>query len=242
MKQIILSTFFIMTSLLSFSQDWKWSKNILEGRSAHLNLDADPDGNTYFTVGIVGVLFGKYNIDGAVVWKHTISSSQYEVRAQTIKAGKNGACYVGIVFQDTILIDSKKYSPPIRGKYYSLIIKFDVTGLEVWSHIVKGIIISKSQSIALDSDENVYVTGGINDTAFFPGTILISKSNSHNFLAKFSVNGDFKWAKGGLLSSNIDIVNGELTGNGMFIDSVIVINGLTYYSKDNNSVLNVFQL
>jgi len=120
-----------------------------------------------------------------------------------------------------------------------LLVKFDSSGSLLWSTTaadptsVNGY--TAGNSVVTDASDNIYVVG--DNTAYylkFDTTILIGG----NFLAKYNMNGSFKWAQCfGLDSSqtaistipcvNIDQTNNELYFSGTFDYSSLTIGGFT---------------
>lgn len=79
------------------------------------------------------------------------------------------------------------------------IAKYDNQGKYIWSRRIGGLDEDKAQSIAIDKDNNLYITGtfqGIVD--FDPGNgiaKLTSNANSKDiFIAKYNSNGEYQWA------------------------------------------------
>jgi hypothetical protein len=77
--------------------------------------------------------------------------------------------------------------------------KLDNHGNFVWAKSIGGSAIDRGQSIAVDKDKNIYVTGFFRDSVDFNTglgtTILYSAGASDIFIQKLDSNGNFNWVK-----------------------------------------------
>ncbi len=97
-----------------------------------------------------------------------------------------------------------------NSSFDAYVCRLDATGAFLWAGQLGGSGYDSGQSIAVDSQGNVYSTGSFVDTADFdpgPGTYNITSSYSAAYLSKLDASGNFIWARAFL---------GEIsTGNGI---------------------------
>lgn len=105
----------------------------------------------------------------------------------------------------------------------TLIIKTSPTGTLVWAKCLQGLGTAGPRGIAVDANENVYITGVFSETVDFnPGSgtfELTAVSNSDMYMAKLDVSGNFVWAKkinaGSFVSPNKVAI--DINGNPVFV-------------------------
>ncbi len=76
-----------------------------------------------------------------------------------------------------------------------LVVKLGPSGGVLWAVNAGGISEDEGLSIAIDSSENIYITGYFFDQATFGGTTLTSAGGSDIFIAKLDYQGNWKWAR-----------------------------------------------
>ncbi|WP_300566468.1 SBBP repeat-containing protein [Flavobacterium sp.] len=111
--------------------------------------------------------------------------------------------------------------------------KYDVNGNYLWVKVIKGYFGSSGNSLALDSNGDVYLTGRFMGRIYFTSSIstdtYYTQSASDIFLAKYDADGNYLWSKqiggsGGseipnsmiLDNSNNVYITGSFTGNSDF--------------------------
>jgi hypothetical protein len=120
----------------------------------------------------------------------------------------------------------------------SFIAKLSPEGTVNWIKGFNGLNFNASGAICLDNSQNIYIAGGFQTSIDFGDTVLIGKGNLDVFIAKFSHDGDFKWAKAitGTCAdyfSGLKYKNGFIYAAGSFCDSVsfdtinLISNGLS---------------
>jgi hypothetical protein len=148
----------------------------------------------------------KFNLEGKFEWVKQFNGSHYNYfnyENSSVDADKFGNVYLtgastSLVNFDTI---SGTYDLSTRAKdFHTLIAKLDSNGNYTWIKQIVGFI-SHTQSIKVDDDENVYLTGYFRDTLDFdpgPGTFLLNSTWSEEydvFVMKLNRNGEFIWAR-----------------------------------------------
>ncbi|MFY9309854.1 MAG: hypothetical protein WAQ28_12475 [Bacteroidia bacterium] len=137
----------------------------------------------------------KYDTKGAVVWaKGTVSSESMPSLSSVID--KDGNSYITGLFGGQSAFDA----PPVPGIYRDsstmTVVKFDTKGHILWQK--NEAANSKSTSIAIDKNKNVYVTGWfIGDYTTF-GTIVLKNPEmcaKKFFVVKYDPSGNVLWAR-----------------------------------------------
>jgi hypothetical protein len=159
---------------------------------------------------------------------------------KSIAIDENGNCYVTGNFSDAATFGS--YSLTSSGNLDIYVAKIDQNGN--WLRITQagGISSDTGTSIAIDDNENCYVTGYFNDTAMFGSYSLTSNGDSDIFVGKIDNSGNWLWATraGGINDdSGTSIVaddNGNCYVTGYFNDTAM----FGSYSLTSNGDSDIF--
>ncbi len=102
--------------------------------------------------------------------------------------------------------------------------KLDINGNWLWAVKAGGTLADEGYSIAIDNNDNVFVTGDIYDTAIF-GTITVTGNGQGIFVAKLDSNGNWLWA----------VRTGNGVGSSNVVDSIgnVYIAGIYANQSDN---------
>jgi hypothetical protein len=76
-----------------------------------------------------------------------------------------------------------------------MVVKLGPSGAVLWAANAGGISEEEGLSIAIDSSENIYITGYFFDQAVFGGTTLTSAGGADIFVAKLNHQGSWQWAR-----------------------------------------------
>lgn len=138
-------------------------------------------------------------------WVKTFSPYT-STQCNQILADKYGNIYSAGQFKDSLLIDTtlltNNSQPTSLNSIY--ILKHDSSGNLIWAKGIHSSYYSIVRSMALDSSDNIYLTGdfaGLVDfdpdpiNQFFLGDTINIYSTIETFICKVSANGDFVWAK-----------------------------------------------
>ncbi|MEN7548785.1 SBBP repeat-containing protein [Rapidithrix thailandica] len=160
----------------------------------------------------------KLDQEGNFVWAKSTGGSGYDDTGYSIALDSDGNVYITGSFYGTVDFDPGTgiHNLSAKGTGDIFVQKLDREGNFVWAKSMGGSGYESGYSIALDSDGNVYITGGFYGTADFdPG------AGSHNltvngsediFIQKLDQEGNFVWAisMGG---------SGKDEGNSIALDS-----------------------
>lgn len=143
-----------------------------------------------------------YSILGEVLWAKSMGGDGDDV-AKSIAADKSGNIYITGSFTSTKIGFGKDtlYNIGQAGTNDAFIAQYSSAGEEVWAKAIGGSHDDKSNSISVDIDNNLYITG-----SFFSGKLFFQKgdtvknadpsgSSTDIFLAKYSNEGACVWTK-----------------------------------------------
>ncbi|GAF70503.1 unnamed protein product, partial [marine sediment metagenome] len=208
--------------LLSIDVGWQWAKRAGgTGYDIGNSVSVDGNGNTYITGGFDDAVdFGSYSLTsqgGLDVFIAKLNSNgdwQWAKRAGGTSSDEgvgvsvdiNGNTYITGYFKGTV--DFGSYSLTSQGSFDVFIAKLNSNGDWQWAKRAGGTGSDRGDSISVDGNGNIYITGG------FDNTLDV-------FIAKLDTNGDWQWTK---IAGGID----DDYGYGVSVD----INGNTYITGD----------
>jgi hypothetical protein len=207
-------------SKLDSSGDFVWAKSI-GGAAGDLGtfITLDTDGNIYTTGFFNGtidfdpgagtsnltsagndIFISKLDSSGDFVWAKSIGGTGTD-QGQSLVFDTDGNIYITGYFNDTVDFDPGAGTSNLTsaGSNDIFISKLDSSGDFVWAKSIGGTGTDQGQSMVLDTDSNIYVTGFFNSTVDFDpgaGTSNLTSAGSHDmFISKLDSSGDFVWAK-----------------------------------------------
>jgi uncharacterized protein (DUF2249 family) len=201
------------------------SGNIYRAGTLSASTDLDPSSATFnvSSLSSPGIFISKYTANGNFVWAQTIPGSiGTSLSISVMNTDLNGNTY----------IIGRATSNGITSMF---MLKYDTNGNNLWTKQIIGNI-GVSRRIVFDNQGNFYVTGRISGTStidFDPspfGTMNINPNGLIlSFLAKYSPQGDYIWAKtlaqtDSASSQNemdIQIKNNSLYVSGFFNGTII---------------------
>ncbi len=225
---------------------WQWAvqgggAGIDEGRS----ICVDPNGNIYITgsfngtalfgstmlssLGFYDVVVAKLNNDGVWQWAVQGGGTYFEDIGYGICVDANGNVYVTGYFGQTAVFGT--ITLVSIGICDVFVAKLNNNG--VWQWAVQSSVIATGgafgDSIFLDTNENLYITGYFSGIALFGTIVLTSSGIFESYVAKLNKNGVWQWAVqstggGSSLTMSLSLYldsNGNLYITGMFYGTVI---------------------
>lgn len=148
------------------------------------------------------IFFAKYDLNGSFIWAKRIGSTSTE--ACTGITGDNfGNIYATGYFKGSVDFNPDGGVSNLTSTNFSndiFLCKLDSSGNFLWAHGIGGTLDDNAAALALDKDNNIYITGFfLGEVDFDPGS-GISKINATGgrdiFISKFDQSGKFIWAKG----------------------------------------------
>ncbi|WP_020529700.1 SBBP repeat-containing protein [Flexithrix dorotheae] len=179
------------------------------------------------------VFIAKLNPDGITQWVNYPTGNFGWVR-KGLAVSQAGDVFVsGNFYSEVDFGDGIKLSEPIENDNYTVIAKLNSEGKPQWAKAVKGSSYDFLESIAIDSHNNVFLTGWYDspELDFGDGKILTSVGGKDIFIAAYDNNGNLKWAKNAG-SPKDDIgrsVTTDILGN-VYVTGTIPYQTLTYNS------------
>lgn len=134
---------------------------------------------------------GKIDSSGAFIsWIKTTGGSE----ASDIKIDASDRLYITGYLVDTTFFGAIQVN--VADKQAGYITKFQNNGNLVWVKSFEGNAnnVAFGNKIALDSNNDLYVTGGFTNNATIGTTVLVGYGNYDMFFAKYSTTGQFQWA------------------------------------------------
>lgn len=176
-------------------------------------------------------------------WSKQISGSQSE-SGGSITIGKSGNIYQTGSFSDSLFFNVNGNTELLISKGIpgsdSYLSKFDQNGDMIWIKHFAGNFFCHVASIAVDDDENIYLTGSFADTAWLDhGNVplkLVSTGEIDAFICKVNNNGIIEWAKqiGGIYRTEGTSITvdkfGSIFYTGMFRGTVDFDPGIATYN------------
>ncbi|HQC60319.1 MAG TPA: SBBP repeat-containing protein [Bacteroidales bacterium] len=154
--------------------------------------------NNYYTI--------KYDSNGNFVWAREYDGGSYDYGQGVAVDSKNN-----------IIVTGKTDVPPNKGyNYYT--IKYDSNGNEIWNARYNGGSTNRARGIAVDSYDNVYVTGF---------SRLLGIGNIYTI--KYDSSGKIIWERSKIMNHRFEIDH-ENEMNGIAVDSLnnILVTGSIY--------------
>jgi len=184
------------------------NNNILITGHFYGTLDMDPDtGVAYLVSNQTGIFTAKYNQNGSYMWANCISGIGNLGESFSVKCSKSGFIYVAGLFGNMVDFDPGTNVLNITANTTCdrFFLKYDEFGNLIWvrSFDVNEdgyLFVDRMIKIALDEDENVYLTGNFSGNVDFNAGAGVFNINAplttSSFICKYTSTGHFLWAKG----------------------------------------------
>lgn len=159
------------------------------------NLQANFDSIELETsLGTKGLFLTQYNTEGEVQWAHSIEGNILSISGD-MASGENGTLYITGYFYDTLIVQQDTLiANSTEGDLF--VAKFTNDGILEWISQAGNDGIMRSTSIAIDSNEDIIISGKFKGEASFSGETIQTNTADHDiFVAKLNNTGDFLWAK-----------------------------------------------
>jgi hypothetical protein len=166
-------------------------------------MEVDGEGNTYLSGFIteeakIGDFFikekdGKYfltkiNKNGEVKWVKS-----FPVNIQDITIIKDANIIVAGQFREQITIDNQQLIS--KNNFDVFLASFNTDGQLIWTQQISGTDEVLIKSLDKDSKGNIYLTGNFTGSIHFPNQIMKNLQAKNIYLAKYSSEGKYIWAK-----------------------------------------------
>jgi hypothetical protein len=179
-------------------------------------VDFDPGNDTFYitSVGNKDVFIHKMDKDGNFIWARAFGGTANQ-NGLSMKLDTIGNIYLTGVFFGTVDFDPNinVYNITSNGSSDIFIQKLDSSGNLIWVKTIGGSSIELSNSIAIDLNENLYITGSFSNTVDFNPDIGVTNITSSGgldiFMIKLNSNGNFIWAKS--FGGSLDDISNYIT-------------------------------
>ena len=128
-------------------------------------------------------------------WTQKVGGGAGNEIVADIVTDSSGNTIITGTFENTVTIGQTTLSS--AGNEDIFVAKMNMTGVWLWAISAGGLGVDESNSVALDSSGNVYITGKHQATAYFGSDSLTASGNADDlFVAKISYNGIWQWVSG----------------------------------------------
>ena len=219
----------IFVAKLDINGNWLWV-NQAGGISGSYgsSIAVDDNGNSYVTGGFSGsatfgttkltssgkndIFIAKLNSSGNWLWVKQAGGTSGDI-GNSIAVDDNGHSYITGEFRDNATFGTTTLT--CSGYDDIFVAKMDSNGNWLWVKQAWGISYDLTNSIAVDTNGNSFVTGNFSGSSTFGTTTLTSSGDYDIFVAKLDSNGNWLWAKqaGGTSSDYTNDIAVDANGN-----------------------------
>ncbi|MFC7773755.1 T9SS type A sorting domain-containing protein [Flavobacterium sp. GCM10027622] len=165
--------------------------------------DFDPSAATanLTSLGSFDIYIAKYDPNGNYLWAKNIGNTGDD-RANAIALDNAGQFYIIGNFKSTVDFNPSAGADNLTsvGALDGFIAKYDTNGNYIWAKSISGNASISLSSIALDSSNQIHITGHHNNTVDFDpsgatANLTAVAGGTDSFIAKYDTNGNYLWAK-----------------------------------------------
>jgi hypothetical protein len=197
------------------------------------------------TPGYNDIFLAKIDANGNILWAKS-SGGTTDDYATSISVDASGNTYVAGYFKSSSISFGSitLLNTDNSGNYYDgFLVKYDVSGNELWAKRIGGIYSDYALAIAVDASGNPILTGMYDSPAISIGATTLTNAGSNDiFLAKYDTNGNELWAKtvGGYDNDEAYCISVDSFGNafiaGFFYSNTINFGSTTLTNSGNSSI------
>ncbi|MCX6154061.1 MAG: SBBP repeat-containing protein [Candidatus Kapabacteria bacterium] len=206
----------ILCIQISYGQKCQWAQKISGINAEYVeNIAVDASGNIYiagysasstitfnngiylYNTGSYDAYIAKYNSNGICQWAQKVSGTS-EDYCKSIKVDASGNIYIAGYSSSSTLNFNNGISLTNSGPYNGFIAKYNLSGTCQWAQKISGAKEDYVESIAVDSNRNIYIVGNYFSTILdFNNGISLNNMGLSNdgFLAKYNSSGICQWAQ-----------------------------------------------
>ena len=245
MRYYLTILILLLARFYAYAQGYEWTNTIPGTNPQKVNAIAtDQAGNVYATgvfysvvdfdpgtgvssldAGVGGDVFVvKYDVNGVFQWAFGFGQNVIDDEGTGIEIGSDGSIYLTGFFSGSVDFDPGAGTTTLITDNFSIdlfVAKYDQDGNYIWAFNVGGPNEDATTSLTLDDFGHVYVAGRYNSTVDFDPSVgsalLVSAGATDDmFVAKYDINGNYKWAIGAGSGSADDLskaIDTDLDGN-----------------------------
>ena len=231
------------------------AENIVVGGDfyGHDDFNFYPNETILYSKGLDNLFFGKYSVNGDLIFAHQIGGPNQEVYGGIACDHNNNILLCGS-FSDSIDIDpsnSDLFLHAIDGQDI-FIAKYDPLGNLLWGKAIGGLGEDIGSAVSFDSIGNIYISGSFkNEIDLDPngGGVLFDANNSFDsYIIKLNKDGNYLWSKvvqsqSGAYIKDVEVdLNQNIVAVGYFGSNLTVEfpeDTLTYSSSGANDFFTI---
>ncbi|BCY28227.1 T9SS type A sorting domain-containing protein [Flavobacterium okayamense] len=228
------------------------------------SVDFDPSANDYILTSPSStynnnndIFIAKYSNDGTLIWAKQLIGTGVADFGLSIDIDTNNNLYMTGYFSQNVDFNpspSASYNIIVNGSPHAYLLKLDYNGNFIWAKHIVSSASSIGRSVKYYNN-HIYLVGsfyGNSDFDFSSNNFILSSNSTQTdgFLAKYSLNGDFIWAKkyGGTTvgetlwginfdSDNNIYLNGYIRGYGTGSTLIDGTTSVQYFGSDDILIL-----
>ena len=137
------------------------------------------------------IFLASYDKNGNFQWAVAAGGTLSD-QGNHVQTDNQGNVYVTGQFQDTAYFETTALIS--TGEFDIFLAKYDNLGNLVWVVQAGGVSSEEGTSISC-KNQDIYLTGKFQETAYFDSDSIVSNGDSDIFLAKYNTNGSLQWIK-----------------------------------------------
>lgn len=178
------------------------------------NSPTTPNGTTYKNQ----VYVAKMDTSGNWLWATSGGSAANTEVVYDVVGDSVGNAYVtGTVLQDATTTVFGTTTLTVKGGSDVFVAKLNAQGVWQWANLGGGKSFENASSIALDSQDNIYITGKFTQEASFGLTTITSQGSDDIFVARLSPQGAWVWVNRGGGKNQELVENMVVRNNNVYI-------------------------
>ena len=183
----------------------------------------------------------KLNPNGERIWIQQIGGSSAYSYKTSLAVDTENHLYVTDYFSGSINLNDTSLIASDNIDFY--LSKYDPNGSLLWAKQYFNCLNIHSNSLSIDTDNNIFITGSYRGELSYQNNVLLSPYGYDDiFVSKFDDSGDFSWiiSGGGIMNElgrDITCTQEEVYLTGRFTD-VVTFGEITLFPSDNNDYLH----
>ncbi len=153
----------------------------------------DFGGGNFVSAGLNDIYVAKYNAGGVHQWSKRFGNTGDDF-AYSVAADGSGSVFESGTFAGTVNFGGDDLVASGPGDAF--LAKYDAAGLHKWSRNIGGTGLERGFSVAVNYQNDVFMTGLFQNTVDFGGGPLVSAGISDVFVAKYAATGTHLWSRG----------------------------------------------
>jgi hypothetical protein len=200
---------------LKSNGEWEWAKRLgasnYQSQLEGIGLDVDAKGNVYIAGSIHGtaqidtahvtclgnsdMFIARFSSDGDADWVCTVGAGASVVKVGALRHDAQSNIYLCGYFTGGAQFDPKTVFTSMLGFNDLFVAKYSDNGNFVWARQGSGHGAKTAESITLDKNDNIFITGNFVDTIHMGSTALASNGMQTLYAAAYAQDGSLKWAR-----------------------------------------------